>query len=197
MIIGISGKIGSGKLIYALIDPRNDQVRYVGRTSNPEERFKNHCNPLHNTTSSKREWIDELIKIGTKPIMLGLEVVELDKASFWERFYTELFRSWGFKLLNNQETHFGNHTSFNKGHTPYNKGKNFSEETKLKISKSLTGKESKKKLKVSQFTLENVFIKEYNSLTEAAKEINGVAGKICLVCQNKKLTYKNYIWKYS
>ena len=30
--------------IYALSDPRDDKIRYIGKANNPESRYKNHYN---------------------------------------------------------------------------------------------------------------------------------------------------------
>lgn len=35
--------------IYTLVDPRNDEVFYVGQTINPKHRLKNHCAPGNKT----------------------------------------------------------------------------------------------------------------------------------------------------
>lgn len=110
--------------IYILIDPRNQQIRYVGKTNNPDERFKNHMNRGHNKLSHKRNWIESLKKLGLKPIMQIIDIVLIDEWIFWEKYWISQFKSWGFNLVNHTEggdgCTFGNKTSFKKGHVPWN-----------------------------------------------------------------------------
>lgn len=70
-----SQKVGT---IYALIDPRNDEIRYVGQTyQTPQARLRNHL------SASKRGvrthvacWLRGLILNGFKPIMVELEIIQ-------------------------------------------------------------------------------------------------------------------------
>lgn len=102
--------------IYALIDPRTDHIRYVGRTTNLKHRFTKHNSVKTNTGTPKNEWIKELRKIGLRPMLEILDEVETKTdGKFWEMHYTHLFRSWGFDLLNNRYWGFGNQTSFKIG----------------------------------------------------------------------------------
>lgn len=63
-----------GPKIYALLDPRFDDVRYVGVTSQSlESRLDMHLkNPTNRRT---RSWFDELCAMGTSPDIVGLQSV--------------------------------------------------------------------------------------------------------------------------
>ena len=50
--------------------------------------------------------------------------------------------------------------------------------------------------KIIQYDLNNNFIKEYKSITEAGKENNLDISSIVKCCKGKYKTYKNFIWKY-
>ena len=50
---------------------------------------------------------------------------------------------------------------------------------------------------VSQYSLNNEFIKDWESAKIASKEIEGSAHEILRVCTGKRISYKNYIWKYT
>lgn len=95
------------------------------------------------------------------------------------------------------------------------KGRKMSDEEKEKISKAHLGKkksiearlkmsESSKKMPVSQFTIDGVFIKTYKSISSLCREFNFSKGNIIKVCKNKirkdgskcKTAY-GYIWKYA
>ena len=50
--------------------------------------------------------------------------------------------------------------------------------------------------KVNQYDLKNNFIKKWNSISEASKELNIDNSSISAVCKNKRKTAGGYIWKY-
>jgi hypothetical protein len=51
--------------IYILVDPRNDHVRYVGKSNNPIGRYSSHIACRYKTHS--RNWIKSLLNVGQKP----------------------------------------------------------------------------------------------------------------------------------
>lgn len=74
-----------------------------------------------------------------------------------------------------------------------NKGKHFrkpSEETKLKMSSN------RPKTKVYQYDLNNIFIKEWDSITSVKKELGIHVSNIIFVCKGKRKTTGGYIWTY-
>lgn len=52
--------------VYALVDPRDDRPRYVGRSANPDSRFRAHLSP---STAQRKValWVAELRRLGLKP----------------------------------------------------------------------------------------------------------------------------------
>lgn len=79
-------------------------------------------------------------------------------------------------------------STINKGNK-YNLGKKASQEKRDKISKS-------KFKMVLQYSVSGEFIKEFNSINEAAKEINSAAASISSVLSGKNKTIKGFIFKY-
>lgn len=83
-----------------------------------------------------------------------------------------------------------------------NYGKHLTEEAKQKIREAQTGrKKSKETLKkiskpVIQLSLDNKFIKEWDSITEASKVLGCNKSLIMRVCQGKQKTAKGFHWKY-
>jgi len=74
--------------IYKLVDPRNEMVRYVGKTkSQINDRFNDHWCKRYSTKSPKNSWLISLDKIGLKP---KLEIIEITNDNNWE----ERERSW-------------------------------------------------------------------------------------------------------
>jgi hypothetical protein len=68
--------------IYALVDPRNNTIRYIGKSVKPRARFTGHLSQSSLKKSShKNNWIKSLLAIGLKP---ELEIIdEVDYRDDW------------------------------------------------------------------------------------------------------------------
>ena len=88
--------------IYALIDPRNGEVKYIGRTTNPKNRMQQHCKPSGNIRHSlKEDWIGQLRNIGLSPEMEIIEIVENGfSAALRERAWIRRYQSTDNKMSN-------------------------------------------------------------------------------------------------
>jgi hypothetical protein len=74
--------------IYALVDPRDNAVRYVGQTNEPSNRFSQHTTAKPMTNLAKHEWIQELKAQGLEPRFEILECINDSAAVVDEReFY--------------------------------------------------------------------------------------------------------------
>lgn len=82
------------------------------------------------------------------------------------------------------------------GEKHYMYGKKMNEETKKKISNSKKGIPSKNRKKIYQFTLDNILVKEYDSLIQASKELKTCTANISDACNGKQKTAKGFIWRY-
>lgn len=58
------------------------------------------------------------------------------------------------------------------------------------------GKNSTRKKKVAALNKDLTIFKEFDTVTEAAKFVNGQTSNISKACKNKSSTYKGYYWKY-
>ena len=74
-------------------------------------------------------------------------------------------------------------------------GKTLSEEHRENISKSHINHPSLSK-RVTQYSLSGEFIREYPSLSEAARTIGCSSSDICAVCHGKQITAHGYKWEY-
>lgn len=71
---------GGKALVYGLVDPRTNAVRYVGKTLNPRRRMETHLEKPCNARLAV--WLGELKFLGLRPEMVAIEIVP---RSHWER----------------------------------------------------------------------------------------------------------------
>ena len=145
--------------IYYLTYKNEDKPFYIGKSINCKSRLYQH------------------IKTYGKDI----EMIKIDKVKdstwvFWEKHYISLFKSWGFKLTNQNDGGGGSTKS--------------SKEKKLKLK-------TVKSIPILQYDLQGNFIKEFNSAKQYAEENNLTnGGYIGLCLKRKRPTAYGYIWKY-
>lgn len=60
----------------------------------------------------------------------------------------------------------------------------------------LIKKVGQNKIKIKQYTLNNILIKTWDSITEASIQTNSSKASIIRCCKNKQKTANNFIWKY-
>jgi len=110
--------------IYCLSDPNGD-VKYVGKSDNPNRRYKEHLNRAKYKRYYKDRWVNSLLESSQKPEMIILDYVPYSDFEFWEDFYIYIFKIWGCKLTNT---------------APGGGGGNFGAEINKKISDKLRGR---------------------------------------------------------
>lgn len=133
--------------IYGLVDPITSQLRYVGKSINPNSRFRKHLQDSKKKITYKDKWVFNLLVNNNKPELLIIDIIEDDNWEFWEIFYISYFKSIGCRLTN--LTNGGDNPPSNKGKkrseevirriTELNRGQKRSEETRIKISLSKKG----------------------------------------------------------
>jgi group I intron endonuclease len=114
--------------IYGLVDPRNQQIRYVGRTINLHKRLNAHINGREPHSEHKQRWIDQIKSDGSIPEIVTLETSTEDGWKEAERFWISYFRYIGANL-----------TNISNGGQGIG-GKRFSEEDKMRMSVTRKGK---------------------------------------------------------
>jgi len=96
------------RYIYILIDPFDNNIRYVGQSSNIERRLKDHINTSTNKNSysyrtHKSCWIRRVIRNGQIPIVKIVEECNsLIESNIMERYYIEKYQKEGYKLTNSK-----------------------------------------------------------------------------------------------
>jgi group I intron endonuclease len=85
--------------IYALCDPRDGQVRYIGKADDIDRRYKAHLHEQNGT--HKRRWIRLLLDVGLAPEIVIIE--EVADGVSWkerERYWIAKYRADGARLVN-------------------------------------------------------------------------------------------------
>jgi len=131
--------------IYALIDPRDNEIRYVGKTKNRlTTRLGQHIEDVvyKQERNWRTHWIAELLRLGYRP---RIELIQEVPDEFWrqaEPYWISYYRAIGCRLTNGTEGGDGGYSPTpdvrakygvaNIGNT-YRLGKPHTEETKAKI----------------------------------------------------------------
>lgn len=94
--------------VYALIDPRDNNIRYIGITYDPDRRLKEHLSNDSNVL--KRNWVNELRQFGLTPRMHLLETgLSLSLALEREHFLIQHYFNEGRDLVNLRVTPHHSH----------------------------------------------------------------------------------------
>lgn len=83
--------------VYLLIDPRNNAVKYVGASKQPDTRYQQHLNARMN--QGMREWVKELEAQDMTPEMAVVASTDLRDLDEVEEYWTELMLKH-YDLLN-------------------------------------------------------------------------------------------------
>lgn len=88
--------------IYGLVDPRSNELRYVGKTSSdPLARVRTHlCRTSLKPKRHISRWLTGLLADGHKPEVFVIELVDEAEWQDAERFWIAYFRSLGARLVN-------------------------------------------------------------------------------------------------
>lgn len=98
--------------IYALINPINDQVFYIGATTNSlNKRLQEHVNDMKSSLHMpvmvpKKRILKSILESSLYPQILELDEVALMESTFFEDFYMNLFRTYGFNIQQEQKSRF-------------------------------------------------------------------------------------------
>lgn len=198
--------------IYTLEDPRNGQIRYVGKTIQTlQKRLYSHCSEyrLQKEFSHKNSWIKQLKNLGLKPIIKLLDEVDNQDWEIQEKSWISLLQSWGYNLTN--MTNGGEGCTGGKGCLGYKHTEQAKQSISLKNSRPKSQewinkvKESVRKTTatpIEQYTLDNIKIKRFESFYQACLEVNiggntqSTKKNIHACCNGKRKTAYGFIWKY-
>ena len=89
--------------IYALLDPRTDEVRYIGWSRNPQARLHKHVSDSVKRSTHCHNWVARLLADGYRPLMQIIEETDLASYAERERFWIAFYRSSGARLTNHSD----------------------------------------------------------------------------------------------
>lgn len=131
--------------IYGLIDPRDNIIKYVGKSDDPEKRLLGHLKQCKESVTLKNRWVAKLKDMGLKPIVTILEEVPMSEWELKEQQWIKDLTEQGYELKNGDRGGKGRSGFIVSDETRQklslvNKGRIISEETRDKISKANKGK---------------------------------------------------------
>ena len=159
--------------IYALIDPYDEIVRYIGKTIHPSKRINEHIRESKKYNHHRAIWIRSLLKKDKKPILKVLKICPLSEFIIYETKFIQLYKS--DKLTNSDESGSGN----------TNRKREIVEEAAKKHSK-----------KVYQFDLSGNYIQEFKSTRDAARKMNTLHSHISRCCNGIFKHTGGFIYSY-
>jgi hypothetical protein len=134
--------------IYGLIDGSKSELKYIGKSINPQSRYRKHLQNSNKKITYKDNWICSLLENNKKPELLIIDEVDECDWEFWEKHYISYYKSIGCKLTNMSDG--GENPPNLRGRkrtkeeiekiSKSNMGKKRSEETRKNISQSKKGK---------------------------------------------------------
>jgi hypothetical protein len=165
--------------IYILLE--NEVPVYLGKTNEPNRRLKE-----HKVTFSKD---------------VSLEVIDEVKDNewmYWEKWWIEIFNSWGI-ILNNKNKGGGGpkHQTDSAKQLIGDRQRGVKKPT---VSNKLKGQKITWDLGTStavlQFDKQGILIAEYKSMGEAYSKTGVPSSAICEVCKGNRRSSKGFIWIY-
>lgn len=90
-----------GFMVYALTDPCDSIIRYIGLTSNPRNRYAQHLQGM-GYKEERKEWVAQLHRCGMRPLMKHLATIQgnRDESVYYEAAWIYVLLHDGVTLLN-------------------------------------------------------------------------------------------------
>jgi len=203
-----------------------DIIKYIGKTTQKlARRLDQHISYAkklvkeHHKTNYNVNWINSLLKDNVKPIILEIDSYECDDMSkdwvIFEQYWISQCKAWGFKITNLTSGGDGNQNQIFTEESQQKKAKKLRGvprpgEVRNRISESHKGKIktdehienirktviAKQGRPVNQYTLNMVFIQEWDSIATAADFYKVDRSSLMRCCQGKFKKSAGYVWKY-
>lgn len=133
-------------IIYILIDPLDNEIRYVGKTwQTPSRRLSDHCRTDRPGNSHKENWIAKVLRWGYRPLIEIVQSVPVDDWPIAEQYWIGYYRELGCNLTNGTLGGDGGNTLTPAARAKLSKSKTgvkrppFSDEWRARMSASRQG----------------------------------------------------------
>lgn len=194
--------------IYVLKDPETHHIRYVGQTNNIKRRLQAHISRARYRKYHSARWITSLLNRNLRPILEIVEECNRSNLTTREQFWIAHYR---------KEYDLTNITNGGEGCVGYSSrlGSRWTDKQRLNYSVSRKGIKVnhttqgnyKRKLGITkyflgtkkpilQYTLDGIFIKEYESCVDAATILKLAPAGIRQCCYNRQQKCGDYMWKF-
>lgn len=193
-------KISNISCIYKIVNIINNKY-YIGSSIKVRDRWTKHLSNLRNNNHHSPYLQNSFNKHGEDNFKIEIiELVDINSLNSREEYWINRLDACNrIKGYNNENI--------------VNGIRIFSEETKEKLRKTKSTKEyieknikhlnnirlkanNNRNIPITKYSKNKEFIKEYKSITEAAKENNVEISNIWKVLKGRLITTGNYIWKY-
>jgi len=163
-------------IIYTLIDPKDNQVRYIGKTNNLKQRLYSHINKSKSGFNSPIHcWIRKLLDLNLKPSISIQEICNQDNWEEREKYWIQYYRE-----------KYENITNVSDGGITPLKNPDYQ---KIVYSKK-TFKE------VYQYNLNGEYIKSHKNAMQASKNLNIKRHGIESCLKEKGYSSGGFFWSY-
>jgi len=170
--------------IYALIDPTDNRIRYIGKTNNLKNRLKRHiCDcKKHGFWTPKNQWIKSLINNNLKPIIKPLLETTKEEVNKYEIEYIKKYRELIPDLTNDTDGGDGYDWT----------GRCHAKETIERLKLCHPNRKT-----ILQFDMSNNFIQMFTSAREVDKLPEFNRRSVVRCCKNEIITFKGYYFRFS
>jgi len=196
--------------IYALRDPTNSYVRYVGKTNNLERRYKAHIQRSRWSNLHSSNWIRSILKNGLSPIMDVLEVCDEDnwedREIFWISYYRDIY---DLTNILDGGSHKATYGRLGKGWSEQQRQNNRNSRLGVPVKHTEEGNRNRADgirkyysnhcRQISQYSLSGHRIGYWKSCVEAGKALDCAASNIRRCCSKNSSAFKAYdsMWRFT
>jgi len=170
--------------IYALIDPTDNRIRYIGKTNNIKERLKRHIKDCkkHGFWTPKNQWIKSLLEKNVKPQIQPLLETTKEDVNKYEIEYIKKYRELIPDLTNDTDGGDGYDWT----------GRKHEEETIKRLKLCHPNRKV-----ILQFDMSNNFIQKFNYARDVDNIPEFNRRSVVRCCKDEIKTFKGYYFRFS
>ena len=170
--------------IYALIDPIDNRIRYIGKTNNIKERLKRHIKNCkkHGFWTPKNQWIKSLLDNNLTPQIQTLLETTKEEVNNYEIEYIKKYRELITDLTNDTDGGDGYDWT----------GRKHEEESVKRMKYNHPFRKI-----ILQFDMSNNFIQKFDSARDVDNITEFNRRSVVRCCKKEIATFKGYFFRFS